>query len=417
MSLEECVNVKDLLSDSLLVPGIVSDIFGIGVGIERKCDFVRKVVLAAEYHVRIYASSNFDQHQRVLLSEALKMPVPNGFPFEAAINLREASPIGKASLPVKFKHVVAPRPRFASEIPVHKDSCYNINNSTLNEVEAGIGEMSLASQDIYPGISITCAGMAGTLGYFVRKNGQNYLLSNSHVIAAFGDASGPLDVEFNSQIIANVSNPADFKIEFGKTIMKNGKNAYFPYTRDAAIALLDPNLKPRIEIVNRYPANTKILQSFVAKKNGRTNPEKSMFVSKHGAKTCETGGWIDDVDCDFMLDNDNDSGIKYAKFVKQFRVIRTTDSNVSIDGKNSSFASGGDSGSLVFDNDRSITPWKHRAIGLLFAVGSDMAFSKITRDPTKNTRDYAVVTPISEIQTKLGVTLLCDLPNQQTTST
>ena len=57
MCLEICTTIKEFLSDSILVPDKNSNIFGIGVGISRKCDYVKHTVTGVNYYVRIYTDS------------------------------------------------------------------------------------------------------------------------------------------------------------------------------------------------------------------------------------------------------------------------------------------------------------------------------------------------------------------------
>lgn len=416
MSLEICRAIKETLSETLLVPNAPSSVFGVGVGIERNCDDVKETVLGARYHVRVYTDAPADDRILPNVAGAAGFPLQDKFPLRRRMENSD----------IEIRCVGAPKPRFGvgstsqsvNTVEDHVGGC-KINQSGTFILD---DDDNLLNQPIFSGIEIRLEeeGRSGTLGYFVKKGGDFYALSNSHVIAAFGGATVGSDIWSLNRKIATLPDPSQlfqdpnlFKIEFGKIISSGNKPKFFPYKMDAAIAKLDPRLEPKKEILNR--GKLLISGTFPDVKNGRTNPEKSYRVTKHGFKTCETGSWIDDVDCDFLIGDPNlqtQSDSDKAKFVKQFRVVRTTKPNVLINNQNSGFADAGDSGSLVFDNKKiSNNPknYVHRAIGLLFAIGTDQ-FENVSRAATKNTNDYGVVTPISVLKAELSVDFICDLP-------
>jgi hypothetical protein len=399
MSLEVCRTVKNILSESLLVPNAPTSVFGVGVGIERNCDVANELVLGVKYHIRVYTDSPDDREILPNVTGSLRFPEQKLFPIKGRFENTD----------IEIRCVKAPKPRFGmSPVNYHTNAC-NINGDGRLELD---DEGKLAEQDIFSGIEIRLGedGRSGTLGYFVKKGGAYYALSNSHVIAAFGDP-GTTDVYYSSYKIATLDEDlSPFKIEFGNLITIGNKQKFHPYKMDAAIAKLDLNLRPKREIINKG----KLLISGTfpdLDKNGRTDPKKSYRVTKHGFFSCETGSWIDDVDCDFVMDDSNSQlESDKVKFVNQFRVVRTTKANVLVENQNSSFAGPGDSGSLVFDNKKiGKNKLAHRAIGLLFAIGTDQDFENISLKAQKDINGYAVITPISVLKKELDVEFICDV--------
>ena len=200
---------------------------------------------------------------------------------------------------------------------------------------------------------------AGTLGCLVQKEGNHYILSNNHVLAA-----------------SNTANAGDLVIQPGRAdggITPNDEIATLePYQSidfagnpnhiDAAIALVGPNnqtkVEPEIIDIGRPKPTTKTAMIGQA-------------VRKHGRTTGQTLGVIEDSSANVGVYFGN----SYAQFEDQI-VIKGVGS--------APFSQGGDSGSLIVD---AVTL---EPVALLFA-GSDESGLTIA-NPINRVLEYYQVT-------------------------
>ena len=189
------------------------------------------------------------------------------------------------------------------------------------------------------------------MGALVEKDSIKYWLSNNHVLAGdgklpTGDASiqpGLIDVgcdQGTGNVVGNLSEyvPYDF----------SGTN-----TVDAAIAKI---------VVDQVDTSGEVLEVGVPS----TDPlaaKLGLAVRKSGRTTGLTSGTIGAVDVSVNVqfsDKCGRGGGSTALFVNQFRV------------DSASFSAGGDSGSVIFENNGSGNP---RAVGLLFAGSSSSTWA------------------------------------------
>ena len=212
---------------------------------------------------------------------------------------------------------------------------------------------------------------SGTLGALVQKNGQQFILSNTHVfagdwvvggnsrVASAGDdinQSGLIDV--GCQVIA-----ADMVADLTDWAPINSIDNV-----DAAIAVVRAGeVKTTGEILNIGTIANTTAQPFVGqrvKKSGRTTGLTSSSVSSLNATI--TVGYSDEC-----------AGGSYSK---------TFTGQVIISNRGSRFLAGGDSGSLMVE-DVAINP---RAVGLLYAGSSSVAIA----NPINHVLSYFNVTMV-----------------------
>ena len=212
---------------------------------------------------------------------------------------------------------------------------------------------------------------SGTLGALVQKNGQQFILSNTHVfagdwvvggngkVAAAGDdinQSGLIDV--GCQVIAG-----DMVADLTDWAPINSIDNV-----DAAIAAVRPGqVTPTGAILEIGTLASATAQAFVGqavKKSGRTTGLTRSSVSSLNATI--TVGYSDEC-----------AGGSYSK---------TFTGQVIISNRGSRFLAGGDSGSLMVE-DVSSNP---RAVGLLYAGSSSVA----------------IANPINHVLTYFGVTMV-----------
>jgi hypothetical protein len=186
---------------------------------------------------------------------------------------------------------------------------------------------------------------SGTLGSMVQdQSGNQYILSNNHVLADINQAKpGELIVQpgLVEMPVNCMQSPSDTVATFTRTIKLNFRGG--KKTIDAAIASVTPG------DVNADILNIGGIASSVV------TPKLRLAVQKMGRTTCLTQGKITAVG---VKANISYSGIGggIAKFVNQ----------IVIAGINQTFASPGDSGSLIVTQDSC-----PRAVGLLFAGAAD----------------------------------------------
>ena len=165
----------------------------------------------------------------------------------------------------------------------------------------------------------------GTLGCLVEKEGNHYILSNNHVLAATNAAqAGDIVIQPGPKDGGTVPNDEIATLEPYQVIDFTGNANEI----DAAIALVGPssqtNVVPEIIGIGTPKTTTKTAQLGQA-------------VRKHGRTTGQTLGVV--VDCSANVKN-VDYGNASARFDNQI-MIEAVDS--------ATFAKGGDSGSLIVD--------------------------------------------------------------------
>lgn len=187
---------------------------------------------------------------------------------------------------------------------------------------------------IKPGFSIGHPGTtAGTLGAIVKKNGQYYLLSNSHVLAKSGTAKlgdrilypGKADGgKLSKDVIGHLEDFLAFTL--GGSMVNRA---------DCAIAV--PLPEKMADVVAEIEK--------LGLPKGTLKPKRGMRVTKAGRTTGLTTSEIKDVN--FRMTIDYPHGIGTLGFLDQVFCTRYTD--------------GGDSGSLVLERTTK------KAVGLHFA--------------------------------------------------
>ncbi|HEY5838250.1 MAG TPA: hypothetical protein VIT19_04380 [Pyrinomonadaceae bacterium] len=253
------------------------------------------------------------------------------------------------------KGKLSPEHRIPAEVP----EALSRGESILTDVKE-IGrlrpELNARRKPFQPGNSIghVDAG-AGTLGAVVTRDGEFYILSNSHVLALSGLARrgdaivypGSIDGGASEDLVAKLARFKKFKL-----------GSAFVNRVDCAIA------KPTPERLGDLMAEIKGLGL-----PGRTTkPVRGMKVTKVGRTTGKTTGKIEDVHFRFTLDYEGDVGV--VGFIDQVLCTRYTDE--------------GDSGSLVVEKATG------RAVGLHFA----------------GAEGGSVFSPIDEVLKTLGVKLV-----------
>ena len=199
--------------------------------------------------------------------------------------------------------------------------------------------------------TIVCS--SGTLGGLLLKNGEQYILSNNHVLALENEARKGDPVNQPGLIDNRCrAETEDFIGELAgwKKIKTTGKNKV-----DAAIAKAYPGMvNPNGKIVGiGIPGNDYV------------QAEVGMNVKKSGRTSGITKGTVVAVDVTIRLELDEG---KFARFVKQ----------IVIEPRKKTFAEGGDSGSIVYLDQKPCPP----AVGLLF--GGDE-------------RGWGVINPMKEV--------------------
>lgn len=215
---------------------------------------------------------------------------------------------------------------------------------------------------IQPGNSIGHVKVtAGTLGAIVKKNGQYYLLSNSHVLARSGKAKKGDKILFpgkadggtpNADVIGELADFVAFQVG-GEMINRS----------DCAIAL------PLPERLADLVSDIKIL----GVPKGIIKPKRGMKVTKAGRTTHVTKGEIKDVN--FRMTLPYPDGVGTVGFLDQVFCSRYSD--------------GGDSGSLVLEVE------SKKAVGLHFAGY-----------PDAHGVQGSVFNPIKDVLDPLGVKLV-----------
>lgn len=399
-TLEQFKAVKQKISAFLLSPlRQVETIHGVGVGRDE----------ANNYHVRIYVTQH-EPRALELLVGALGLPaLPPTFPVFYTEN-GERYEIREILCPIATLAVTtAPMQDYKQSNDCRRDKpLYKGGIKKTGDLDA-----------LSPGISIGLDdGTIGTIGYFCTKNGESptktYILSNCHVLSKLTPTSGQSGPTIVRSVrTANGLTDAEIAtlLQAGAVQLATGNSntSYPPNKLDAAIALAkvacDPDLPGKGKFKGKVEKLYYRVTGAVPKDStGRTSVPVKQRVSKHGYTSCWTGGFIDDVDCDFLLKLD-DSGQKVF-FVNQFR-IQGLEKIEHENEKKVTFATRGDSGSLVFQNPSSALKKgenKVLASALVFAIGYDPEIWNAA-DIDPNTI-YTLATPISVVEGELGIKLI-----------
>lgn len=197
---------------------------------------------------------------------------------------------------------------------------------------------------------------SGTLGALVADDGGNqYILSNNHVLGRAGQAGSGEDVS-QPGLIDNGCRVATVVADFTAAAPLGSSNV------DAAIAAVRPGLMSGAGEILDLGVPSSVVEA----------PEVGMGVTKSGRTTGTTQGVISSINTDVNVQYQSGCG-QGKKFVVGYtdQVVVTS----------SSFSAGGDSGSLIVTNDTA-----HNPVALLYAGSSTTTIGN----------------PISEVLTKLG---------------
>ena len=199
---------------------------------------------------------------------------------------------------------------------------------------------------------------SGTLGALVSHGGNQYILSNNHVLVRSGQATAGEDVSQPGLIDSNCAIAtvvADF----------TGAAALGPSNVDAAVAQLRPGTMDSSGFIEDIgvPSSTIV------------NPSVGLSVAKSGRTTGFTTGTISSINTSVSVQYQAGCG-KGKKFTVSYTGQVVINS--------SSFSAGGDSGSLIVTNNSA-----HNPVALLYAGSSTSTIGN----------------PIGEVLTKLGTAL------------
>ena len=213
-----------------------------------------------------------------------------------------------------------------------------MNPTIITDVKA-IGrlrpQLNARRKPFQPGNSIGHVdATAGTLGAVVSRNGELYILSNSHVLALAGTAKRGDEIVYPG-VFDGGALTADLVAKLAR-FKKFTRGAAFVNRVDCAIA------KPTAERLGDLLAE---IRGLGLPAHRTIKPVRGMKVVKVGRTTGKTTGKIQDVHFRFTLDYEGSVG--EVGFTDQVLCTRYTDD--------------GDSGSLVLDKA------SKRAVGLHFA--------------------------------------------------
>lgn len=195
---------------------------------------------------------------------------------------------------------------------------------------------------------------SGTLGSLVEDSvGNQYILSNNHVLARVNKAALGEDINQPGQIdqscgqtgiVADLSAFATIQFKKGRTVPLNQVDAAIASVRDGAVALDG-------SIIDIGPVSSQTVSAFVGQ-----------AVQKSGRTTGWTSGSVAAINVTVDVGYSKECGgasNQIARFSNQIRVTP------------GAFSAGGDSGSLIVENG-SVSPVDGlpRAVGLLFAGSS-----------------------------------------------
>jgi hypothetical protein len=221
-------------------------------------------------------------------------------------------------------------------------------------------DRKIRQRPIIGGISIGHKDITfGTIGYFCRSTetgddpNKIYVLSNNHVLAN-ADLAKLKDSIYQPGLGSGGNSSTDEAAKlFRKVKLKFGENHINKV--DAAIGELLPGVEFQESICE------------IGKITGVRKCEDGMIVRKHGATSGLTEGIVRHETIDAVITvkmDENNSAIK-AKFINQIRI--------DLIPPFSSFAEGGDSGSLVIGKEH------NEAVGLLFAAPNNGSYGYANR--------------------------------------
>jgi hypothetical protein len=193
------------------------------------------------------------------------------------------------------------------------------------------------------------SGATGTLGMLVSYADQRYILGCNHILSVNGRVqAGPKAEIVSAEFIGNEP-----------TIADPDPRGYVPLTRDSDNRVDCALGRANGNVSAAFPT------AFIDPKPYPKDPRPQMRVKKLGAATGTTHGAIADVAVD--LDVDYDFGTFH--FVNQ----------ILVEGDDDNFATAGDSGSIIVDED------SQQPVGMVFAESGK----------------YAVACPLSEVLNRL----------------
>jgi len=213
---------------------------------------------------------------------------------------------------------------------------------------------------------------AGTLGCLVEKEGNHYILSNNHVLAASNTAE-PGNKVIQPGSVDGGSSPDDDiatlepyqEIDFSQ----DEKN---PNLIDAAIALVGD--------CNQTLVVPEIIDIGLPRSSTRT-ALIGQTVQKHGRTTGHTVGVVKAIDADVTVNYKVGDQELLAQFDRQIEVQR--------DGS-TPFSEGGDSGSLIVDAET------REPVALLFAGGEKNGVKSTFANPIDLVLQHYGVTVVGE---------------------
>lgn len=217
---------------------------------------------------------------------------------------------------------------------------------------------------------------AGTLGCLVEKDGNHYILSNNHVIAATNKAAvdDPV-VQPGPRYGGSAPHDTIATLEPYRSI-DFSRDVSNPNRIDAAIAKVGSSEQTIVlpEIIDIGIPRSTPLSCYTP-----VLPDRS--VRKYGQTTMETVGVIRAIDF----------AMKMTYNVEDRQCTAFFDGQITIEGVNSlPFSEPGDSGSLILDSET------HKPIGLLFG-GSNNGDRKVTyANPIELVLEYYDVTIVGE---------------------
>jgi hypothetical protein len=387
-ALNDCKILKEKLSGMLLRPNSqFPNVHGVGIGRDN----------LNNYHVRIYVTGHNPRIFPVLADNIPLPMIPAAFPINTPV--------------LTIREIICSRAVFAA-LPPAQD--FRISEGCLRDSPFVVSPSSAnALTKLIPGISIGLPNKSvGTIGFFCKStnptNSSTLILSNNHILANFNQAV------FNDALIrpvkenGNVSPKTIAKLLSFEPLVFATSNNMSTYPRnyvDGALCSILPAYQSKVEAA--FPGKLKTGETISYKisgtgtlENGRTKVPANQKVSKHGIGSCWSGGEIDDVDCDFVLVRSDGTKIF---FVNQFRIVGKTAQNGVV-----TFATHGDSGSLVFEDKPTVPGVNYvNAVALVFAIGKEPTIfnapnaSLITK--------YTLATPISVVKDKLQIKLVGEL--------